>query len=181
MIAHFISTSVFLLICTVSAAPTRRDCNTTYYYDLITECPTNSAFDGLYLSGYHAGAGLSNVSLSTTSGSPAGFLLDGYQRFNYNTTFPWGLTMSSNGDKSILQGVQITTGNGTQGFTFGQQGLVWSNSTFGGWVACTTTGPSVTYKQLFYALPDAGPFPDCEIVLIRDQMTSSGDPPTTTS
>jgi hypothetical protein len=67
--------------------------NDEYY---LKTCVINATDDygtnkeGLYLSSYHTGAGLSDVALiSDLSVAGKGFLNDTYQQFDYNSSFPW--------------------------------------------------------------------------------------------
>ena len=89
-------------------------------YYLVTSVigPGNINKSGLYVSGYHtgtpcslrclppvihntnnmAGAGLNDVTLGPIDVASKGFLNGTYQQFDYNTTFPWGLDMGSDGN-----------------------------------------------------------------------------------
>ena len=67
--------------------------NDEYY---LKTCVINATDDygtnkeGLYLSGYHTSAGLSDVALiSDLSIASKGFLNDTYQQFDYNSSIPW--------------------------------------------------------------------------------------------
>lgn len=56
------------------------------------DCGTNK--DGLYVVGYHTGAGLDDATLtSDISVASKGFLNGTYQQFDYSTSFPWYLDL----------------------------------------------------------------------------------------
>ena len=53
----------------------------------------NEDKNGLYVSGYHTGAGENDVTLEFIDDASVGFLNDTYQQFDYGTDFPWGMFM----------------------------------------------------------------------------------------
>jgi hypothetical protein len=84
------------LISTILASPTqrRRAASNTEFY--LQTCVINATDDygtdkdGLYVSGYHTGAGLSDVALTPDpSIASKGFLNGTYLQFDYNSSILW--------------------------------------------------------------------------------------------
>ena len=96
---HFLSVLICFLLALlpqILASPNqRRQAASSNEYYLQTsvinatgDCGTDK--DGLYVVGYHTGAGLDDVALvSDFSVASKGFLNGTYQQFDYNTSFPW--------------------------------------------------------------------------------------------
>jgi len=130
-----------------------QDRQTAEYY-LQTVVPdgsydTGSNKSGLYVYGYHTGAGLNDAVLtSNISIASKGFLNATYQQFDYGTDFPWGLNLADVVQYTGWQPVQINTGYGSAGFFTNSAGLQGSSDLdFGGWLACDWWHSS---PQLFY-------------------------------
>ncbi|KAG8526131.1 uncharacterized protein KY384_000124 [Bacidia gigantensis] len=131
---------------------------------------------GLYVSGYHTGAGLNDAVLTEGTGS-IGFLNDTYQQFDFNTTFPWSFNLISASNYGAWEDVQLNVGQDTPGFFFNETGLQWSanaafdpNNTspatdeFGGWLACDWYHG---VPQLFWKFSYADPPIPCSCATVQ--------------
>jgi hypothetical protein len=88
------------LLPTILASPTQRrqaaSSNEYYLQTCVISATDDHGTDkeGLYVAGYHTGAGLDDVALtSDVSVASKGFLNATYQQFDYNTPFPWYLDL----------------------------------------------------------------------------------------
>lgn len=99
----------------------------------------NADKDGLYVSGYHIGAGENDVTLESISDAAVGYLNGTYQQFDLGTSFPWGMVMEINYDYyAEWELASINAGYGNPGFFFNETGLQYNpdDSEFHGWLAC---------------------------------------------
>ena len=64
-----------------------------YYLQTRVKGYGNSDKNGLYVSGYHTGAGLNDATLQTIDVATAGYLNGTNQQFDLGTEFPWGMNM----------------------------------------------------------------------------------------
>jgi hypothetical protein len=91
-------TSLFLSSLSVAVPVEKRQTTVEYYLETYV---TNGINDtgtykgGLFVCGYHTGAGLGDATLcpNSSNASPA-FMNGTYQQFDYNTTFPWGMYLA---------------------------------------------------------------------------------------
>ncbi|KAL4918691.1 hypothetical protein BDW62DRAFT_210310 [Aspergillus aurantiobrunneus] len=146
----FLST-LSLLIGAAAASPFnvgRQDTKTpdTFYLKTSAE---NQAHDGLYVYGYHTGAGLNDAVLTSDVGTASTAYLNGTKvQFDYDTTFPWALSPLAVNNYAAWQSVQINAGYGQDGFSVNSTGLQWSEQKgFGGWLVCDWYHNA---PQLFY-------------------------------
>ncbi|MCJ1455477.1 hypothetical protein MMC28_005832 [Mycoblastus sanguinarius] len=98
----------------------------------------NSTKDGLYVSGYHTGAGTNDVTLQGIVDASVGFLNASYQQFDYGTSFPWGMDVGDDTNYAGWEFAYINVGYGSDGFYFTSSGLQWNveDGGFDGWLAC---------------------------------------------
>jgi hypothetical protein len=92
----FLACFLLGLLDVILASPEERRQAVSHNEYYLKTCVIHAADDygtnkeGLYVSGYHTGAGLTDVALtSDISIASKGFLNDTYQQFDYNTSFPW--------------------------------------------------------------------------------------------
>lgn len=142
--------SLALLVSAVAANPilrTRDDSPKNFH--LKTAGASNSAHNGLYVYGYHTGAGLNDAVLSPDVGTASPAFLNGTNvQFDLDTPFPWGLYMLPQNNYGAWEPVQINTGYGSNDFSIGNDGLQWSEPQgFGGWLVCDWYHNA---PQLFY-------------------------------
>ena len=78
---------------TVTPAPPSR-----YYLQTRVKGHGNADKDGLYVSGYHTGAGENDVTLESIDVASVGSLNGTNQQFDYGDTFPWGMVMDTYDD-----------------------------------------------------------------------------------
>ena len=64
-----------------------------YYLKTSVVGTGNSNKNGLYVSGYHIGAGLADATLEAIDSASVGFLNGTQQQFDYGTDFPTGMTL----------------------------------------------------------------------------------------
>lgn len=89
--------------------------------------------DGLYLTSYHTGAGLSDITFTSDKTIAAKAFLNGtVLQFDYNSTFPWGMFMVGATNYAGWEPVQMNAGYGSKGLYFndadgsGKYGLKWN-------------------------------------------------------
>ncbi|KAK4691532.1 hypothetical protein P7C71_g5489, partial [Lecanoromycetidae sp. Uapishka_2] len=117
------------------------------------DCPDK---DGLYVSGYHTGAGTNDIVLTSIEIASVGFLNGTYQQFDYNTSFPWGLEMGDDDNYAAWEFANIdsTDGIGSGEFYFNASGLQWNTDEegFAGWLACDWWHglPQLFWSYVFY-------------------------------
>ncbi|GAB7337885.1 hypothetical protein MBLNU457_4276t1 [Dothideomycetes sp. NU457] len=157
-----LSLPVLSLAAAAMAAPTAL--NTTREFKLISIVKPGQddkcAFDGLYLTSYHTGAGISdatftphlNVSASaflneTSSLGPAQAATATYPlNFDLGTTYPWTAEVANANNYAAWEPVRIEAGgiaNNFGAFYINDTGLQWASSPkdmsydqFGGWLVC---------------------------------------------
>lgn len=64
-----------------------------YYLQTRVKGPANEDKNGLYVSGYHTGAGMNDATLGSIDVASVGYLNGTNQQFEYDTDFPWGMVM----------------------------------------------------------------------------------------
>lgn len=64
-----------------------------YYLQTRVKGHGNADKNGLYVSGYHTGAGENDVTLESIDVASVGFLNGTNQQFDYDDNFPWGMVM----------------------------------------------------------------------------------------
>lgn len=89
--------SLAVLVSAVAANPilsARESHDDPKLFHLKTTGASNQAHDGLYVYGYHTGAGLNDAVLTAdvNTAKPA-FLNSTNVQFAFDTPFPWGITM----------------------------------------------------------------------------------------
>jgi len=165
---HF-STSTFVLgalavVSSVAASPIlspRQEGpysnNTQEFY--LKSCLTNGSTDatkeGLYLAGYHTGAGLSDATfLDDTADAAKGFLNETYLEFDFGQDgeYPWGFSFFGDTNYAAWDPVEINTGFGTGGFAIQDGKLVWDDAEFAGWLSCDWFHgvPQLFYQVTYY-------------------------------
>ena len=89
--------------------------------------------DGLYLTSYHTGAGLSDITFTSDKTIAAKAFLNGtVLQFDYNSTFPWSTFMVGATNYAGWEPVQMNAGYGSKGLYFndadgsGKYGLKWN-------------------------------------------------------
>lgn len=129
-----------------------------YYLQTRVKGHGNEDKNGLYVSGYHTGAGENDVTLESIDGASIGFLNGTSQQFDYGTNFPWGMvmvdydfyastylpsvrcfqrrTMLTRTHSLEWDFVAINAGYGSTGFFFNETGLQYDQDTdgFAGWL-----------------------------------------------
>ncbi|OQO05631.1 hypothetical protein B0A48_09723 [Cryoendolithus antarcticus] len=122
--------------------------------------PDKTAYDGLYLSSYHTGAGLNDAVFY--SKDPADGIVG-----SLNGTFPWSMLMALNtATYAAWEPVRIDAGEGGisargwgNGFFINDTGLQWSSSTseetnsFAGWMVCDWHSEVQLFFRLKYYNP----------------------------
>ncbi|KAL9052594.1 MAG: hypothetical protein Q9162_005284 [Coniocarpon cinnabarinum] len=145
--------------------------DTQFYYLKIQTLPDSPhpEFNGLYLEGYHTGAGLNDVTFQTQSTSPRGFLNSTFQQFEFGSDegqyLPYTMVMT-NDNYASFSPVEINAGygSGLGVFYFNEtaSGSLWWNiegnitnpyynvdlNSFGGWLACNWVHQDL--PQLFW-------------------------------
>ncbi|KAL9103717.1 MAG: hypothetical protein Q9163_001267 [Psora crenata] len=149
-------------LATTSAFPTTATLPARYYLKTKVAHGGDKAKDGLYVSGYHTGAGLNDVTLEDISVASIGFLNDTYQQFDYNTTFPWSLDMGGDTNYAAWEFVGISAGQTSSGFMFNETGLQWDYGVdgFDGWLAWQGLPPQpedLQTKNLYSSHPPPRP------------------------
>ena len=139
---------------TTATAPTLTPIGVEYYLQAQPLNADPNSVVNNYLSSYHSGAGENNATLIAQSGAITAFLNPdgGYQEFDVGLSYPYGLVM---GGETAIKGaslVAIDIGVGDAGFSIpdATEGLVWNDTTFGGWLACNIS-QQTTGLQLFWA------------------------------
>ncbi|KAL6720344.1 hypothetical protein ACLMJK_002265 [Lecanora helva] len=125
-------------------------------YYLLTQVIGNGSVDknDLYVSGYHTGAGTNDVTLGGVDVASKGYFNGTHQQFDYETSFPWGLSMGGDTNYAAWELAMIDGGEGSEGFFFNSSGLQWNETYegFGGWLACDWWHgvPQLFWKNAFY-------------------------------
>ncbi|MCJ1465343.1 hypothetical protein MMC07_003961 [Pseudocyphellaria aurata] len=93
--------------------------------------------NGLYLSGYHIGAGESDAVFYGTEPATGdkGFINNGTLQFDLGTDFPWYLQMEFEA-YTQWSSVRVTVGPPTEDFAIKDRKLVWNGYGFSGWLVC---------------------------------------------
>ncbi|KAL4997494.1 hypothetical protein BDV10DRAFT_186093 [Aspergillus recurvatus] len=132
----------------------RQDSKNPDTFYLKTSGAENSAHNDLYVYGYHTGAGLNDAVLTPDIETASKAYLNGTNvLFDYNTTFPWGLSPWGVTNYAAWQFVQINAGTGQDGFSVNSTGLQWSTQKgFGGWLVCDWwhNAPQLFYIYRYY-------------------------------
>ncbi|KAE8371936.1 hypothetical protein BDV26DRAFT_286373 [Aspergillus bertholletiae] len=138
-----------LLVSAVAANPILRTRDTPQHFHLKTTGSDNSAHNGLYVYGYHTGAGFNDAVLTSDVGTASpGFLNGTNVQFSLDTPFPWGLIMVPQNNYGAWEPVEINVGYGSGGFSINDESLEWSaQQGFGGWLVCDWYHNA---PQLFY-------------------------------
>ncbi|KAK6431889.1 hypothetical protein LTR95_011942 [Oleoguttula sp. CCFEE 5521] len=138
--------------------------------DLKPGQPDKTAYDGLYLSSYHTGAGLNDALFYSRDPADGilGSLNGTVQGFNLGTTFPWSMLMAlSTATYAAWEPVRIDVGQGGisargwgDGFFINGTGLQWTSSTtgdeetnsFAGWMVCDWwhSQPQLFFRLKYY-------------------------------
>ncbi|PLB40498.1 uncharacterized protein BDW47DRAFT_101220 [Aspergillus candidus] len=133
--------SLVLLVSAVAANPVlsaRGSNDDPKLFHLKTSGASNQDHDGLYVYGYHTGAGLNDAGLTADldTAKPA-FLNSTNVQFAFDTPFPWGITMRGANNYGSWEPVEINTGYGSGAFSIDGDNLKWSEKQgFGGWLVC---------------------------------------------
>lgn len=109
-----------------------------YYLETRVKGYGNEDKNGLYVSGYHTGAGENDVTLESIDVASVGFLNGTNQQFNYDDDYPWGMVMDIYDNYAEWEFVAINGGYGSAGFFFNETGLQYNpeDGGFAGWLAC---------------------------------------------
>ncbi|KAM0797564.1 hypothetical protein BDR22DRAFT_862737 [Usnea florida] len=110
-----------------------------YYLQTRVKGTGNPDKNALYVSSYHTGAGLSDVTLQSIDDAVIGYLNGTNQQFNFTQdAFPWGLDMVLYDYYAEWDFVSINAGFGSEGFFFNETGLQYNQDPdgFAGWLAC---------------------------------------------
>ncbi|KAL5041666.1 hypothetical protein BDW71DRAFT_191430 [Aspergillus fruticulosus] len=150
----FFSTLSLLVGAAAATVAGRQDSKTPDTFYLKTSGAENSAHNDLYVYGYHTGAGLNDAVLTPDIETASKAYLNGtIVLFDYNTTFPWGLSPWGVTNYAAWQFVQINAGTGQEGFSINSTGLQWSTQKgFGGWLVCDWwhNAPQLFYIYRYY-------------------------------
>ncbi|KAL9072677.1 MAG: hypothetical protein Q9161_003385 [Pseudevernia consocians] len=108
-----------------------------YYLQTRVKGYGNEDKNGLYVSGYHTGAGENDVTLESIDVASVGFLNGTYQQFDYGTDFPWGMVMGLYDYYAEWEFAAINVGYGSADFFFNETGLQYNQDEdgFAGWLA----------------------------------------------
>ncbi|KAF6226008.1 hypothetical protein HO173_012598 [Letharia columbiana] len=109
-----------------------------YYLQTRVKGYGNEDKNGLYVSGYHTGAGENDATLESIDAASVGFLNGTNQQFDYGTDFPWGMVMVLYDYYAEWDFVAINAGYGSAGFFFNETGLQYNQNPdgFSGWLVC---------------------------------------------
>ncbi|PGH27072.1 hypothetical protein AJ80_01258 [Polytolypa hystricis UAMH7299] len=129
------------------------------FYYLRTANSGVPAHDGLYVSSFHTGAGLSDAVVQPVRGDAAkGFLKDTHQQFQIGDELEWAMVMGVDANFSRWDSVHINAGRGTPGFSIDAGKLHWKeDGEFQGWLVCNWWHG---IPQLFWIESPDVPYPE---------------------